>query len=239
MPNITINGVENIDRKNFDNIIVNGAAVFSDGFDALEVRIDGTIKCNGDAVCNSIICNGSARFFGGLNIKELHCNGSLISSGTQPVQIGQIYCSGATKFFSDVITDTIDTDGSFNTENGCNLNAKRVFCDGSIIVNGDINTDMLNADGYIFANTINSKKVYINSMPGRKLRKLLAKKSDTAISLINADEIELIGVKASKVIGKNIKIGSGCIIDSVECSGELSIDENAKVSEILGDYQKS
>lgn len=239
MPNITINGMENISKNKFDNVIVNGSAVFPDGFEALKVRIDGTIKCNGDAVCSSIRCNGSARFFGGIDIKELYCDGSLISSGTQPVKIEQIYCSGAAKFLSDVLTDTIDINGSFNTENGCNLNAKKVFCDGSIIVNGDINTDMLNADGFIFANTINAKKVYINSMLNRKLKKLLAKKPDTAISLINADEIELINIKASKIVGKNIKIGSGCVIGSVECSGELSIDENAEVSEILGDYQKS
>lgn len=239
MPNITISGMENIGKNKFDNVIVNGAAVFPDGFEALKVRIDGTVKCSGDVVCDSIRCNGSAKFFSGMSIKKMYCDGSLISSGTQPVEIGQIYCSGAVKFFSDVITDTIDTDGSFNTGDGCSLNAKRVFCDGSVIVNGDINTDMLNADGFIFANTINAKKVYINSMPNRKLKKLLARKPDAAISLINADEIELINVKAAKVIGKNIKIGSGCVIESVECSGELSIDENAEVSEILGDYQKA
>lgn len=232
MPNITISGKQTVNNEKFDNVIVNGAAVFPDGFEALDVRIDGTVKCNGDVVCNSIRCNGSARFLSGMNIKELHCDGSLISSGTQPVQIEQIYCGGAVKFFSDVITDTIDANGSFNTENGCNLTAKRVFCDGAIIVNGNITTDMLNADGYIYANEINAKKVYINSMPDKKLRKLLSKKPDTAISLINADEIELVGVKATKVVGKNITIGAGCIIDTVECSGNLNIDENAEVSEI-------
>lgn len=239
MSNITINGMENISKNKFDNMIVNGSAVFPDGFEALKVRIDGTIKCNGDAVCSSIKCNGSARFFDGMDIRELYCDGSLISSGTQPVKIEMIYCNGAAKFFSDVISETIDISGSLNTENGCSLNAKKVFCDGSIIVNGDINTDMLNADGFIFANTINAKKVYINSVPNRKLKKLLAKKPDTAISLINADEIELINVKVSKIVGKNIKIGTGCVIESIECSGNLSIDENAEVSEILGDYQKA
>ncbi|MDD6489081.1 MAG: hypothetical protein PUG48_04625 [Clostridia bacterium] len=239
MPSITINGMENITNKKFDNVIVNGAAIFPDGFQALRVQVDGTVRCNGDFVCESIRCNGSSRFFGGMDIKELYCEGSLISSGTQPVKIGQIYCNGATKFFSDILTDTIDISGSLNTEKDCNLTAQKIFCDGSIIVNGDINADMLNADGYIFANTINSKKVYINSQPGRKLKKLLTRKPDTAISLISADEIELINVKASKVVGKNIKIGSGCVIESVECSGELSIDENAVVSEILGDYQKA
>lgn len=237
MSNITINGMENIGKDNFDNVIVNGSAVFPDGFEAIKVRIDGMLKCNGDVVCSTIRCNGSAKFLAGMNIRELYCDGSLISSGTEPVTIEQVNCGGAAKFFSDVTTETIDVSGSFNTESGCNLNAKKVFCDGSIIVNGDINTDMLNADGFIFANTINAKKVYINCMPSKKIRKILSKKPDIEISLINADEIELINVKAAKVVGKNITIGAGCVIGTVECSGNLHIDENANVSETAGDYQ--
>lgn len=236
MPNISINGKGQIDNGKYDYVVINGAASSEEGFEAIETRINGTLKCNGPVKCEYLKCNGTARLFSDIDINELHCDGSIISAGTNPIKIKQIYCDGAAKFSSDVITKTIDIDGSLNLMYNCNLTADKVFCDGSIIVNGNITTNLINSDGFIYARTISAKNVFIRTKITAIARKLIMRKTDTVISEITGEEVDLVGVKASKVSGKNIVIGDKCIIDHIECNGTLHISENARVSEITGNY---
>jgi hypothetical protein len=61
-------------------------------------------------------------------------------------------------------------------------------------------------------------------------------KSD--VKLIEATTIDLSGVSAETVNGKDIIIGPNCKIDHIDCSGTLSIDRSSSVGNITGDYTK-
>lgn len=236
MPNITISGLGKIDEGKYDKVLVNGSASCDGELQAAETRINGALRCSGAVKSDFFICNGTARLSSGMDIKELHCSGSIISDGVEPVTAKQVYCGGALKFSSDVKVDTIDVDGSLHLTSDCNLEADKIFCDGTVIVNGNINANLLNSDGFVYAETISADKIYIRTKISAPSKKVFIRRAGAIIGEIKGDDIELIGVKALRVVGKNITIGDRCAINSVECSGKLHISEKADVKEITGNY---
>jgi hypothetical protein len=56
--------------------------------------------------------------------------------------------------------------------------------------------------------------------------------------MIEATTIELSGVRADVVNGRDIKIGPNCQIENIDCSGILSVDPSSYVRNITGEYTK-
>lgn len=191
---------------------INGVGTINGGeFGAL--KINGIGKCTGDLKAESIEIDGTFK-----------CEGH--------VKTGRFDCDGTAKINGDLEAKRIDVDGMLTVKSG-KIEAEEIDCDGMIDAGGEVSADVVNVAGYIRATEIVGDKVSIKSRIGR-LVKVFNKKSE--IGMIEATTIELEGVWANTVNGRDIAIGPRCEIKTVDCNGTLHIDEKATVGSVTGSY---
>ncbi|WP_066645590.1 polymer-forming cytoskeletal protein [Christensenella timonensis] len=193
---------------------INGVGTI-DGGQFSTLKIDGTGRCTGDLEAESIEVDGTFK-----------CEGN--------VKTGLFDCDGSAKLHGNLEAKKIDVDGLLSVKSG-KIEAEEIDCDGLIDVGGEVSADIIQADGYIRAKEIVGDRVSIKSHMGR-LVKVLNKKSE--IGMIEATTVDLEGVWANTVNGRDITIGPRCEIKTVDCNGTLYIDEKATVGEITGNFQR-
>lgn len=194
------------------NFSIDGVGTMSGGqYD--EVDIDGVVTCNGDIEAEVIKIDGVFK-----------CHGKVKSASLK--------CNGTAEFDSAVIAKKLDIDGFVKMER---IEADEIRCNGMIEAQGEVSADFVDANGFINAKEIVGDRIRINSRMGKIMYILPEKRSK--INLIEATTIELRGVTAQTVNGKDIKIGPRCRIQAVDCSGTLSLHEKADVQTITGDYK--
>ncbi len=193
---------------------INGVGTI-DGGQFSTLKIDGTGRCTGDLEAESIEVDGTFK-----------CEGN--------VKTGLFDCDGSAKLHGNLEAKKIDVDGLLSVKSG-KIEAEEIDCDGLIDVGGEVSADIIQADGYIRAKEIVGDRVSIKSHMGR-LVKVLNKKSE--IGMIEATTVDLEGVWANAVNGRDITIGPRCEIKTVDCNGTLYIDEKATVGKVTGNYQR-
>lgn len=191
---------------------INGVGTI-DGGEFGTLKIDGAGKCTGELKAESIEIDGTFK-----------CEGN--------VKAGVFDCDGSAKLDGDLEAKKIDVDGMLTVKSG-KIEAEEIDCDGMIDAGGEVSADVIDADGYIRATEIVGDKVSIKSRIGR-LVKVFNKKSE--IGMIEATTIDLEGVWANTVNGRDIVIGPRCEIKTVDCNGTLYIDEKATVGSVTGSY---
>ena len=199
------------DIKN--DIKIEGISKFTGG-EYSRVKVDGIADCGGDIKAESIDIDGI-----------FNCKGAVTADF--------IDCDGTADFSGNIFVGELDVDGVFNISSGNKLEAEKIFCDGFINIKGQVSADLIRAEGVVSAEEIVGDDICIKSNIGR-FWKLFIRKS--RIKLIEATTIELEGVIATDVNGKNIIIGKNCRIENIDCSGTLQLHPRAKVSNITGNY---
>lgn len=194
-----------------ENFSIDGTAKMTGG-EYATVDIDGVVDCTGDLKAETIKIDGVFK-----------CRGR--------IDAGVFECDGTAKFDSAIIAKKVDVDGFAKMER---LEADEIHCNGAIQAAKEISADLVSVDGCISAREIVGDAVKINSCKGKFLSSFPGKRSK--IDLIEATTIELRGVAAQTVNGKDIKIGPRCRIQNIDCSGTLSIDEKAEVHTVTGNY---
>lgn len=197
------------------DIKIDGTGIIESGKYGV-IEIDGSGKCTGDLQAESIKVDGLFR-----------CAGS--------IQTGRLDCDGMVKIAGNIQAKSIDIDGYLKVSGGTRIEADEIRCDGMIRLEGEVSADVILADGFICAKEIVGETVRIKSKAGRFLRLFWGKRS--RIPLIEATTIELQGVVADTVNGKDITIGRDCRIERVDCSGTLSVGRGARIGEISGGYK--
>lgn len=195
------------------NFSIDGVGTMSGGKYA-EVDIDGVVTCTGDIEAKSIKVDGVFK-----------CHGKVTSDSFD--------CDGTAEFDFDITAKKIKVDGLAKMER---LEADEIHCNGMIDAQYEVSADLVDADGFINAKEIVGDHIRINSHRGKLMAILPGKRSK--IDLIEATTIELRGVTAQTVNGKDIKIGPYCRIKNVDCSGTLFIDKKADIQSITGSYTR-
>lgn len=178
---------------------------------------------------STIIIDGIAECTGMLKAEHLHIDGIFRCAGAVTANV--IECDGIAEFNAGVCTKKFSVDGVAKLER---LEADEIDCDGFIKAEEEVSADRLHVDGCIHAKEIVGDHITINSRSG-KITGLMARKT-SSIKLVEATTIQLRGVTAQTVSGKNIVIGPHCKIRNVDCSGTLSLDKKAKVETVTGEY---
>lgn len=180
------------------------------------VSVEGVTTCSSDIKADSISIEG-----------VFHCSGK--------VETGVLYCEGTSNFSSDIRAKKMTVEGIINLKGNAKIEAEEIICEG-VIRAGEISADRIYSDGYIRAKEIVGDEIKINT---RKLMFVRLFTHDFSnIELIEATTIDLSGVNAKSVNGKDVVIGPHCQIDSVDCSGTLFIDNTSSVKTITGDYTR-
>ena len=184
-----------------------------------DLRISGVCTIEGDLEADTLNIDGVCTCTGSVNAKAFDCDGVLTIQG-------------------DLRADTIDVDGVV-TVNGSKIEANRIDCDGVISVTGEISADVIEADGKINAAEIVGDSIRIKSYWKNGLLRVLFKLGEKAsmkysvVDLIEGTTVELRGVRAKSVNGKDVRIGKNCEIDSVDASGELVVHPASRVGEVV------
>ncbi|MEA4853610.1 MAG: polymer-forming cytoskeletal protein [Christensenella sp.] len=215
MQDFTINGSGTLNGGEFGRISVHGSGKCSGDITAVDITIDGSFKTDGSIKSDSIDIDGS-----------LKCEGSL--------NVGKFDCDGMAKIAGNLTAKTIDVDGMTSIKGGL-IEADSIHCDGFVDAeDGHISADVIDADGCIRAKEVVGDSITIKSRGGKLARVFL---KNSIIDLIEATTIDIRGVAAQTVSGKDVRIGSGCDVRKVDCCGTLAIHPKAKVEEITGDYK--
>lgn len=198
------------------DFIMEGISKISGGeFD--KVKIEGVGTCSNNIKAESIDVEG-----------VFNCSGE--------IETGSLYIEGVANFKSHIRAKRINVEGVFNQDGLYKIEANEIVCEGVIKTKGEISADIINAEGCIEADEIVGDQIKICSHnPKHKIVNLF-NRIRSKVRIIEATTIELYGVKANTVNGKDIIIGANCIIDNIDCSGTLYIDTTSSVRNVTGEY---
>ncbi len=183
------------------------------------LRVEGVGECTDDIKAEDIRVEG-----------VFNCSGSL--------EAGYFSCEGVAEIRSDIRAKRLDVEGVL-TSRGGKIEADEIYCEGVIKANGEISAEVLRAEGCINASEIVGDRITINYH--RTWTKIIrmCRRERSNIRVIEATSIELSGVTADTVNGKDVIIGPDCIIQNLDCSGTLSIDGSSQVYNITGTYTRA
>ena len=175
-----------------------------------ELELDGICTINGEIEADRISIKGI-----------INANGDIISKGA-------LSCDGMMTLQGSMKASEINIQGVVNMK-GAKIQAEKVNCTGVISSDAEVLADEIVVEGVIRAREIYGENVGISM----KTKAYLFGKDRPFAETIEATNVWLKGVKAKNVSGENVKIGAKCVIENVDCSGELTIDKKAKVKNIV------
>ena len=200
----TFEGVVTFPGGRFDELRVDGVCVAEGAIDADTLDVNGVFTAKSDVRADELDCDGVIAIEGNLRVKKANIDGVI-------------------------------------TVHGDKVEADYIRCDGVLSAKGQVSADIIEADGFINATEIVGDKITIKSFRKSaffklfmKIREAFTDSDFSKIDLIEATTIELRGVRAKTVSGQDVTIGPLCVIGRVDCSGELRIDAEATVKEIVG-----
>lgn len=236
MNDMRISGSGSLAAGEYGLVSVSGSAKFTGPVRAERVKISGSCRGCGPLTTGEMGVSGSFRCDDALEAGSLRVSGSLKCAGA--FRGGTVDCAGSMDVGGDVSASVLGVSGTFSVKEGTKIEADEIRCDGSIRVNGQISADKLIARGFVEAREVVGDSVCIRSQLLHTWLAVFLPKLASQVDLIEATTVELRGVTAGTVNGRDISIGPGCTIERLDCSGTLSIDPTAVVRTITGSYTK-
>jgi cytoskeletal protein CcmA (bactofilin family) len=217
MNNLIIDGVSTVSGGSYNLVDIDGVCTINGDLKADRIDIDGVTTINGSLGGGDLDVNGTTTIRGGVDVKQIDIDGVCTIEGNLRIQTGSI-------------------DGCVSVK-GSRAEAEAIHCDGYLKVNGELNAEVVEADGYIDAREIVGERIVIRSRSNKFANFIRRFKINLGtFDFIEATQVDLTNVRAKVVHGKNIVIGKKCNIDTIDCSGTLSIAPSATVKEITGVY---
>ena len=195
-----------------------------------DVKIDGVGKLNGGKY-KDIKISGVGTILSNIEGQKVNIDGVGEIKGSvkcnELAVEGTLSCSGGVD-----VGEKVNVNGML-TVNG-NLQGREVFCDGYLKVKGLLSADkvVLIAQGKNKIAEIGGEEITIKVIK-RGIMDGLFFSNKLVSDSIEGDTISLENTICKIVRGHNIKINKGCTIDRVEYTGELVVDENAKIKESI------
>ena len=204
-------------------------------------KIEGALSCAGEVRCSgSVKVAGEAamqegRFSGSVKAQSLHCTGTLQCSGSAKteggMQLGKARFSGSCAAEGDIHAEELEIAGSLRAPA---VEAERFHASGVFRINGLLNAE--HVDGLPNLQQFQNVKYKMpDNVPvmvqdahvislGRRKRALEAQS-------IEGDTLELLDTQAAVVRGRFVRVGAGCVIDRVEYSEDLTVEDGGIVKE--------
>ncbi len=249
MSDCKMEGVSTISGGVYEKMTVEGVGTCVGDVKAEEMRIGGVFKCMGAVETGLLESDGTVEFRSSIRAKKIVADGVFAAKGdgkieadeirsdgvfncAGPIEAGLMETGGTATVRSNVRAKKLVVDGMLTAKAG-KIEADEIIC-GGFITAGEVSADRIDADGVINAKEIVGDNIVIRSRMNKVVR-FFAKKFSN-VELIEATTVELHGVLAKSVSGRDIVIGKNCGIDAVDCSGTLRIDPSAQVGKITGEY---
>ncbi|MGL5417782.1 MAG: hypothetical protein ACRDAU_19090 [Clostridium sp.] len=225
--NMDFNGVGNIVKGKYKNISINGVGMLKGNIEGENISVNGTCTGTGNIVGKEMSVDGYVRVKGSLQCENLSVRGS--AKFSQVIKGEILKVDGEVKSLEKIEINKIEGMGSIITESDC-------MCD-QIVLEGFIKVlGLLSADK---VEIISDRKTKINEIGGEEIKIKLARREKSFMKdmlkgkieseRIEGDTIFLEGVKGKVVNGKRVVIGEGSIIDEVNYSESLEIENGGIV----------
>lgn len=242
---IKIAGAGKISGGEYDAVKVSGSASASGEIRTDALSVTGSMKTD-----SAMLCKGEATISGAFKTDGNFSADSLNVSGT--LKIGGAASLGKHAKIAGKLSVENDIKGgeifiSGQTESGDGIETEKFTARGAVVIGGLLNADEIEIVYGAVGNGLGHGNSTIGSIGGshivvrrggvdKKIRKLplLSKlfgqnPTVTVTEGIEGDEISLEGVATPRVIGRAVKIGDECKIDTVEYSETLEVSPNAEV----------
>jgi Integral membrane protein CcmA involved in cell shape determination len=224
-----ISGSGRMSGGSYNDVRISGWGEVAGDIDCNDFSISGSGNVTGALKANDATISGSGRIDGGVDCAQrLKISGSAKIGGS--VKCGTLTVSGDSHIEKDVRAEKIRISGS--TKIGGNCSAEEFKTDGSFAIGGLLNAGSIELRLHAWgssAQEIGGEAISVSRHMHGWLTKFFGGKYLLETGTIEGDEINLEGVKASVVRGRNIRIGEGCDIGLVEYSGTFEQDSGASV----------
>ena len=185
-------------------------------------------------------CEGIGSVLGG-NYDNLHVEGVFTAKG--PIAARNITSEGVSNF-SALRTTSLTCDGVTNIRGLLEaedasvegvLNAEDISVAGNFYADGVVNTDTLKAGTatLLYNNKANAPR-FVAKVYAFFTGKDIAVEKEAKIKELEADTLVIEDYYVENLIGTDVTIGQGCIVDKVQAGGRLRIHKTATVKDILG-----
>ena len=164
------------------------------------ITVEGVGNCSGNIKADMVRIEG-----------VFNCKGGL--------EVNMLDCEGVADFHSDIRAKKIVVEGVLNAKREAKIEAEEIICEGVIKTGGEVSADVIRAEGCIEADEIVGDKIFIDSDYHPRFVARLFRRWRSEVRLIEATTIELRGVSATSVNGKDITIGPDCKIENIDCNG--------------------
>lgn len=235
-------------KRVLGSISISGSGTAGGG-DYESIKISGSGKITGDTTCKEFKCSGSGKVVNSLKIGTGKVSGSakfedqviadaFTVSGSAtivgPFTVGELKSSGSLKVETEVKAESIHVSGSLKVESDCS--AEQFYLSGGCQIGGLLNADQIDIKlgGRCDIQAIGSESItvkigHFNGALMDLFSSLFSQEPYLYANSIESDDIYLENTIAKTVRGRNIVIGRGCDIETVEYTGSLDLTDNAKV----------
>ena len=210
MQDARIEGMGSIHGGEYKDIFVDGMGKLKGDIKADKIAVSGMFKSNGEISANELICDGLSRVFKNVKVKKATVSG-VLKIRRAKLEANNIKCDGVITCTREVCADEIYIDGV------CSIS--KMYGD-KIIINNKL--------GGLANSKIPTKFLMLtNIYLGRKISM-----SHSLVDLIECTNLEASGLKAKIVKAQNVTLHNNCIIDRLECTGQVVIDDSCKIGNI-------
>lgn len=210
MQNAKISGMGSIHGGEYKEVSVEGMGKLKGSIIAEKVTVDGMFKSNGEIDVNEFICDGLGRVFKNIKAKKARVSG-VLKIRRAKLEADNITCDGIITCNREVSADEIYIDGV------CSVS--RMYGDKITIKN---------KNGGLENSKIPTKFLMLTNMYlGRRVSL-----SHSLVDVIECTDLEASGLKAKVVKAQNVTLSNDCIIENLECSGKVIVDDTCKIGNI-------
>lgn len=240
-------------ETNLSSLSIDGMGSYPGGsYD--KVSISGMGKILDDITCNSFDVSGKGKVLGKLHARYFEASG--MCTCNKAVTADNMEVSGTISCKETVTAGEIHIEGMMSVSD--HFNAKTIRCCGTITGKGNITAEQVEVEGSLqTTGALNCEEFKIDLAGTSEIaefggsicivraplenRNVIAKlfmparfRNDCFVcNIIEADQITIENSKVNTVRGEKVVIGKGCIIDTVEYSESIHIDESAVVKNVV------
>ncbi len=229
-----------------NDVKISGAGVIGGG-EFKKVTISGSGKVSGDISCESFKSSGAAKVHGSVKCGSFGTSGAVkVDGGVECC--GEVRISGAAKIGEAMSAEELHSSGALVV--GGNLVSGVIHSSGELNIGGDVSAEEAHMSGKTkISGLLNAEKVRISfdeangcqigqigggrieiEYTGRAIGFFKRLSGGCGhVTSIEADSVEIENISAETVRAIDLTIGDGCVIDTVEYSGTLTVSEHASV----------
>ncbi|MBC7093468.1 polymer-forming cytoskeletal protein [Candidatus Bipolaricaulota bacterium] len=232
--NVSISGAGKITGGEYGDVRIAGSGRVEGDVTAEELCISGSGRVQGNAKAREITVSGSAKFAGRVEADVLETSGSCGIDGDAEVK--EFRCSGSQRVGGKLRAHYVRASGSLQV--GQDVEADVFTASGKFEIGGLLSADRVEVKlvGNSRAREIGGERIEVHTGSGFSLGINLAglrlgrfATGSLTAETIEGDEVDLEATAAQIVRGKNVRIGPGCEIGTVEYSQSLQVHEEATV----------